>query len=73
MFLETEKLIARCIRSTEVEEPELSFLSLKLPVVSSACPSPASSEGGVYTQVIRDYIPTVRACSVSYMSVETHI
>ena len=73
VFLETERLIARCIHRQaaevdldlelggEVEEeqevvmvtsapdPDLSRLLRPAPV--STCPSPASSEGGVYTSV----------------------
>ena len=73
MFLETERLIARCIhrQAAEVDldlelgggeeeqegvgvtssapDPDLSRLLRPAPV--STCPSPASSEGGVYTSV----------------------
>ena len=68
MFLETEKLIERCIQRSEAvaveleDEPEMTLLSgncqetssgvttdLLRPAPVSTCPSPASSEGGVYT------------------------
>ena len=70
VFLETERLIARCIhrQAAEVDldlelggeeqvgegvasapDPDLSRLLRPAPV--STCPSPASSEGGVYTSV----------------------
>ena len=81
VFLETERLIARCIhrQAAEVElelelggeqeeeqeeeqevemvtsapDPDLSRLLRPAPV--STCPSPASSEGGVYTSVSLAY------------------
>ena len=69
VFLETERLIARCIHRqaaevdlelggeeeeeqeevTSAPDPDLSRLLRPAPV--STCPSPASSEGGVYTSV----------------------
>ena len=81
VFLETERLIARCIhrqaaevdldldlggeeQEKEVEQemvqvtsapdPDLSRLLRPAPV--STCPSPASSEGGVYTSVSLSYL-----------------
>ena len=77
VFLETERLIARCIhrQAAEVDlelelelggeeeqeqemvasgpDPDLSRLLRPAPV--STCPSPASSEGGVYTSVSLAY------------------
>ena len=59
MFLETEKLIARCIPGEEellrpaprsVVHSEGGEGELLLPASLSPCPSPASSEGGTYTQ-----------------------
>ena len=66
VFPETEKLIARCIgRPSETEDgvssdmSELASLKLPggesdllMPAAVSTCPSPASSEGGVYTTVV---------------------
>ena len=66
VFPETEKLIARCIgRPSETEDGASSDISelaslklpggesdLLMPAAVSTCPSPASSEGGVYTTVV---------------------
>lgn len=68
VFPETEKLIARCIGRSGPSETEdgassdiSELASLKLPggesdllmpAAVSTCPSPASSEGGIYTSVI---------------------
>ena len=79
VFLETERLIARCIHRqaaevdlelggeqevvqeevevvqvTSAPDPDLSRLLRPAPV--STCPSPASSEGGVYTSVSLAYL-----------------
>ena len=66
VFLETEKLIARCIQRTSeidledgvISEPDLCLMTpncqdgdLLMPAPISTCPSPASSEGGIYTMV----------------------